>query len=55
MPSFFLIFFKEKASHTFTKLKKGKNYYARVRTYKLVNGAKYHSDWSTAKKFKVKK
>ena len=42
-------------NHTFTKLRKGKNYYARVRTYKLVNGSKYYSDWSAAKKFKVKK
>nr|MBQ8253512.1 fibronectin type III domain-containing protein [Lachnospiraceae bacterium] len=42
-------------SHTFTKLKKGKTYYARVRTYKLVNGKKHYSDWSTPKKFKVKK
>ena len=42
-------------SHTFTKLKKGKYYYARVRTYKLVNGTKCYSDWSSVKKFKVKK
>lgn len=42
-------------SHTFKKLKKGKTYYARVRTYKLVNGQKVYSDWSTPKKFKVKK
>lgn len=42
-------------SHTFTKLKKGKTYYARVRTYKLVNGKKYYSDWSSAKKVKIRK
>ncbi|MBQ7065432.1 MAG: fibronectin type III domain-containing protein [Lachnospiraceae bacterium] len=42
-------------SYTFTKLKKGKTYYARVRTFKLVNGQRYYSDWSAAKKFKVNK
>ena len=46
---------KNPTSHTFTKLKKGKYYYARVRTYKLLNGKKYYSDWSSVKKFKVKK
>ncbi len=42
-------------SHTFKNLKKGKTYYARVRTYKLVNGTKCYSDWSAPKIFKVKK
>ena len=42
-------------SYTFTKLKKKKTYYARVRTYKLVDGQKIYSDWSAPKKFKVKK
>lgn len=42
-------------NHTFAKLKKGKYYYARVRTYKLSNGKKCYSDWSSVKKFKVKK
>jgi len=42
-------------SYTFTKLKKKKTYYARVRTYKLVEGQKIYSDWSAPKKFKVKK
>ncbi len=46
---------KNPTNHTFTKLKKGKTYYARVRTYKLVNGKKCYSDWSAPKKFKVKK
>ncbi|MBE5881353.1 MAG: hypothetical protein E7289_03420 [Lachnospiraceae bacterium] len=46
---------KNPTSYTFTKLKKGKYYYARVRTYKLANGKKYYSDWSAVKKFKVKK
>ena len=43
------------SNYTFTKLKKKKTYYARVRTYKLVNGEKVYSDWSAPKKFKVKK
>ncbi len=42
-------------SCTFTKLKKKKTYYARIRTYKLVNSEKYYSSWSSTKKFKVKK
>ena len=45
---------KNTKSYTFTKLKK-KTYYARVRTYKLVDGKKIYSDWSAPKKFKVKK
>lgn len=43
------------SNYTFTNLKKGKTYYARVRTYKLIQGKKYYSDWSAAKKFKVTK
>lgn len=46
---------KKTKSYTFTKLKKKKTYYARVRTYKLVDGKKIYSDWSVPKKFKVKK
>lgn len=46
---------KNPTNYTFTKLKKGKTYYARVRTYKLVNGKKCYSDWSKTKSFKVKK
>lgn len=46
---------KNPTNHTFAKLKKGKYYYARVRTYKLCNGKKCYSDWSSVKKFKVKK
>lgn len=46
---------KKTKSYTFTKLKKNKTYYARVCTYKLVDGKKIYSDWSVPKKFKVKK
>ncbi len=42
-------------AYTFTKLKKGKTYYARIRTYKLAGGYKHYSSWSSVKKFKVKK
>ena len=42
-------------NYTFKKLKKGKTYYARVRTYVIANGKKYYSDWSLAKKVKIKK
>lgn len=42
-------------NYTFTKLKKKKTYYARVRTYKLLDGNKIYSDWSTSKKFIIKK
>ncbi len=36
------------------KLKSGKTYYVRIRAYKAVNGKKYWSAWSAAKKAKVK-
>lgn len=42
-------------NYTFTKLKKDKTYYVRVRTYKICNGKKYYSNWSSAKKVKIKK
>ncbi len=35
---------------TIKKLKKTKNYYFKVRAYKTVDGTKYYSKWSTAKK-----
>ena len=35
-------------------LKQGKVYYIRIRTYKTVGGKKYYSEWSTAKKKKLK-
>lgn len=34
---------------TISKLKSGKKYYVRVRTYKVVNGKKYYSKWSAKK------
>ena len=41
-------------SKTVKKLKKGKTYYVKVRTYKTVNGIKYYSGYSAVKKTKVK-
>jgi hypothetical protein len=48
---------KAKSSFTTTnKLKKGKTYYVRIRTYKFSeNGVKCYSGWSKAKKVKIKK
>ena len=46
---------KQVKSYTFKKLKNKKNYYARVRTYKLMDGKKIYSAWSATKKFKIKK
>ena len=40
-------------SKTIKKLKSGKYYYVRVRTYKVVNGDKYFSKWSKAKRVKA--
>lgn len=42
-------------NYTFFKMKKGKTYYARVRTYKVVGGKRYYSDWSSTKKVKITK
>ncbi len=39
---------------TFTGLYSGKYYYARIRTYKTVNGKNYYSAWSAYKKVKTK-
>ena len=36
------------------KLKKKKNYYVRIRTYKVVEGRYYYSGWSKAKNKKTK-
>ena len=41
-------------NRTLKKLKKGKKYYVRVRIYKVVNGNKIYSSWSTVKSVKVK-
>ncbi len=43
-----------KVSKTISKLKKGKTYYVRVRTYKKVSGTTYYSSWTSKKKVKVK-
>ncbi|MCC8068082.1 MAG: Ig-like domain-containing protein, partial [Clostridiales bacterium] len=45
----------KKASKVLSKLKKGKTYYVRIRTYKKVNGKTYYSAWSSKKKVKVTK
>lgn len=42
-------------SKTISKLKRKKRYYVRVRTYKVVNGTKYYSSWSSAKYITTKK
>ena len=47
--------FNKTTSYTLKKLKAGKNYYVRVRTYKTVGGKKYYSDWSGTKWRKIKK
>jgi hypothetical protein len=39
---------------TIKKLKSGKTYYVRVRTYKVVNGEKVYSGWTKTSKIKVK-
>ena len=41
-------------SKTISKLKSGKKYYVRVRTYKTVGRTKHYSAWSTKKAAKVK-
>lgn len=41
-------------SATVSGLKSGKTYYVRVRTYKMVNGSKVCSEWSSIKKVTVK-
>lgn len=43
----------ENDSKTISALKKKKTYYVRIRTYKLVAGKIYYSDWSTIKKIKI--
>lgn len=43
-----------KANKTVKKLKGGKTYYVKVRSYKTANGKKKYSKWSAVKKVKVK-
>ncbi len=45
---------KKNTSKTITKLKSGKKYYFRVRTYRSFNGKKFCSGWSKAKSKKAK-
>ncbi|MBQ8980604.1 MAG: fibronectin type III domain-containing protein, partial [Eubacterium sp.] len=40
---------------TIKKLKGGKKYYIRIRTYKKINGKKYYGPWSKAKTVTTKK
>ena len=42
-------------SKLITKLKAGRKYYVRIRTYKTVTGKKYYSNWSKVKKITTKK
>ena len=42
-------------SKTISKLKKGKTYYVRIRSYKKVSGTTYYGAWSSKKKVKIKK
>ena len=42
-------------SKTIKKLKKGKKYFVRIRTYRVYGNATYYSAWSKTKKIKIKK
>lgn len=44
----------KKIKLTRRKLKSGRKYYVQVRTYKKVNGVKYYSKWSKAKRVRTK-
>lgn len=44
-----------KTSATYTKLKKNKTYYVRMRSYVKVNGKKVYGNWSAKKSVKIKK
>ena len=39
---------------TIKNLKAKKKYYTKVRTYKVINGKTYYSDWSKVKQVKTK-
>ena len=44
----------KRASKKIKKLKGGKKYYIRIRTYKTLKGTKYYSKWSKVKRIKTK-
>ena len=44
----------KKTKLTIMKLKPKKVYYVQIRTYQKVNGKKYYSEWSAAKKVKTR-
>ena len=45
---------KAKVTYTFKKLKSGKKYYVRMRTYKTLSGKKYFGNYTKARAVKVK-
>lgn len=45
----------KKTTYTVKKLKAKTTYYVRVRSYKIVNGKKVYSKWTSAKKVTTKK
>ena len=45
----------KKVTRVISKLKSGKTYYVRIRTYKTVKKTKYYSPWSDVKSVKTKK
>ncbi|MCI5936088.1 MAG: fibronectin type III domain-containing protein [Lachnospiraceae bacterium] len=45
----------KKTTYKVSKLKANKTYYVRVRSYKIVNGKKVYSKWTTVEKVKTKK
>lgn len=46
---------KWKKNTTGGGLEKGKPYYVHIRTYKIVSGEKYYSNWGKVKKIKITK
>ena len=44
----------KKVSRKVTKLKGGKKYYVKIRTYKTIKGKKYYSKWSKVKTIKTR-
>lgn len=45
----------KKTSKKIKKLKRGRKYYVRIRTYKVLKGKKYYSSWSKIRSIKTKK